>query len=208
MNPSEAKKITAKQLHDWYLEATQKLNPDNYNPKAQKPYEELNTQQQFIDQYIADKINAIKHLDLEELDEEVIVNMLITTPGSNDVGKPEWEWRFAKRLCSHFGVPQQAESLVEKRAEPGEPVAGFLDPLGFGSEHLPQVEFDLEHLVLRDVGLGTQPNRAHEVVRVQAVGREHQGRDFSLDGNLEQVEPAHSHDIEDGGIIVMTLDQG
>jgi len=46
----------AEQLHNWYLEATKELNPENYNPKAQKLYLELNEQQKNIDRYIAKKI--------------------------------------------------------------------------------------------------------------------------------------------------------
>jgi hypothetical protein len=48
----------AEQLHVWYLEATQALDPANYNPKAQKSYAELNEQQKEIDRYIARKVNA------------------------------------------------------------------------------------------------------------------------------------------------------
>lgn len=50
--------ITPEELHIWYLEATQKLNPDSFNPKAQKPYSELTKEQQFIDKYIAYRINS------------------------------------------------------------------------------------------------------------------------------------------------------
>ena len=46
----------AEQLHIWYLEATEKLNPDNYYSKAQVSYKELNEEQKFIDRYIAEKI--------------------------------------------------------------------------------------------------------------------------------------------------------
>ena len=50
-NP-EAEKLAVK-LHEWYLEASMMINPDNVNPKAQKSYEELNDQQKFLDRYIA-----------------------------------------------------------------------------------------------------------------------------------------------------------
>ncbi len=50
------KEQLAEQLHVWYLEASKELNPDNYNPKAQKPYQELNEEQKELDRYIAGKI--------------------------------------------------------------------------------------------------------------------------------------------------------
>jgi len=49
--------ISPEELHKWYLEATKKLNPLSFNEKAQKPYEELTKEQQFIDEFIAAKIN-------------------------------------------------------------------------------------------------------------------------------------------------------
>ena len=49
--------IKPEQLHQWYLEATKKLNPKSFNQDAQKPYKELTNDQKFIDKYIADKIN-------------------------------------------------------------------------------------------------------------------------------------------------------
>jgi nucleoid-associated protein YejK len=61
-------KITPKQLHDWYLEATEKLNPENFNPKAQKAYQDLTPEHQYIDRYIATKIrNKVKEYSREIL---------------------------------------------------------------------------------------------------------------------------------------------
>lgn len=51
------KEIKPEQLHEWYLEATKELNPESYNPNAQKSYDQLTEEQRFIDKYIADKIN-------------------------------------------------------------------------------------------------------------------------------------------------------
>ncbi len=51
-------KVTPEQLHAWYLEAVSKLNKECYNAKANVPYVKLTEQQQYIDKYIADKINA------------------------------------------------------------------------------------------------------------------------------------------------------
>ena len=50
---------TPEQLHIWYLEATKELHPLNFNEKAQKPYNELNPEQKFIDEYIANKIGKV-----------------------------------------------------------------------------------------------------------------------------------------------------
>jgi len=36
------KEFLAKMLHEWYLEATANLDPESFNPEAQKPFEELN----------------------------------------------------------------------------------------------------------------------------------------------------------------------
>src|SRR5581483_11378048 len=57
----QAAETMAEQLHVWYLEATQALDPANYNPKAQKSYAELNEQQKEIDRYIARKVLALQH---------------------------------------------------------------------------------------------------------------------------------------------------
>ena len=43
-------------LHKWYLEATKKLNPNDYNPKAQKEYHELTDSQRYISEHIAFRI--------------------------------------------------------------------------------------------------------------------------------------------------------
>ena len=51
------KTITPEQLHKWYLEAVNEMNTSEYNLNAAKPYEELTTDQKYIDQYIAEKIN-------------------------------------------------------------------------------------------------------------------------------------------------------
>lgn len=46
----------ARQLHEWYLEATAQLHPESYNSKAQKPYDDMTEEQKFMDRYIAGKI--------------------------------------------------------------------------------------------------------------------------------------------------------
>jgi len=50
-------RITGGQLHRWYLDATKELDPDNYNEEAQKSYTDLNSEQKFIDDFIAAQIN-------------------------------------------------------------------------------------------------------------------------------------------------------
>lgn len=57
--------IDPEELHNWYLEATARIDPNNYNDKAQKPYDELNREQKFIDNYIASKINKKIRDDLK-----------------------------------------------------------------------------------------------------------------------------------------------
>jgi hypothetical protein len=52
-------KITPEQLHKWYLEATEQLDPASFNREAQKPYNKLTKEQKFIDKYIANKINEV-----------------------------------------------------------------------------------------------------------------------------------------------------
>ena len=49
----------AEKLHEWYLEATKKLNPESFNPNAQESYDELTEEQKFIDKYIAQKIREL-----------------------------------------------------------------------------------------------------------------------------------------------------
>jgi len=45
----------AEKLHGWYLEASKKIDPDNYNDDAQVAYKDLNDDQKFLDRYIANK---------------------------------------------------------------------------------------------------------------------------------------------------------
>jgi len=52
------KKVTPEELHNWYLQGSKELDPDNFNDEAQVPYEELPEPQRKLDQFIADKVNA------------------------------------------------------------------------------------------------------------------------------------------------------
>lgn len=46
----------ARKLHGWYLDATREIDQQNYNPKAQKKYDDLNEEQKYIDRYIAREV--------------------------------------------------------------------------------------------------------------------------------------------------------
>lgn len=67
----EQVKVSPKQLHDWYLEATTFLMPGNYNDNAQKHYDELNEEQKSIDIFIANKVNEALARMKEKVLEEV-----------------------------------------------------------------------------------------------------------------------------------------
>ena len=56
----------ARQLHEWYLEATKELQKKSYNTFAQKPYERLTKEQKYISQYIAKQILAWLDENYEE----------------------------------------------------------------------------------------------------------------------------------------------
>lgn len=57
-------KELAEQLHNWYLESIKELNPGSYNENANKPFNKLSHDQQFIDTYIA--IKLIEHYKLNK----------------------------------------------------------------------------------------------------------------------------------------------
>ena len=61
----------ARKLHEWYLLATEKLNPDSYNPKAQKQYDDLTPEQQSIDIFIAGFVLAWHVQQVEEMEREI-----------------------------------------------------------------------------------------------------------------------------------------
>lgn len=60
----------AEQLHEWYLEEVRRLKPESYNPEAQKPYNQLTSEQQDIDRYIARKI-LDNYISKEKVAEEL-----------------------------------------------------------------------------------------------------------------------------------------
>jgi len=66
----------AEKLHEWYLEATKELNPESFNPNAQKEYSELTEEQKFIDRFIAQKVlekaNEDFNKKIDELKEFVL----------------------------------------------------------------------------------------------------------------------------------------
>jgi len=63
----------ARQLHEWYLEATLHLTPDSFNKNAQKSYDELTEQQKNIDRLIANRIIAREQRLQDRIDEAVRV---------------------------------------------------------------------------------------------------------------------------------------
>ena len=73
MKQTKEVEVLAEKLHKWYLEATKKLNPESYNPHAQKKYADLTEEQKFIDRYISNKfqeaIQAERQRLLEGLEE-------------------------------------------------------------------------------------------------------------------------------------------
>ena len=57
-------RVTPKELHDWYLEGSKELDPDNFNDEAQVEYEDLPEPQKKLDQFIAKKVNANEAIQL------------------------------------------------------------------------------------------------------------------------------------------------
>ena len=85
----------ARELHMWYLEATKQLNPANYNPKAQVPYDDMHEEQKQIDRYIARKITnllAAKDREREETGVKAERNRIAQALGhlidTNNNGEP------------------------------------------------------------------------------------------------------------------------
>jgi len=72
MTESSAREL-ARQLHEWYLEATAWLKRDgdthgeNYNPNACKNYAELTEEQKFLDLYIAKKLLSSRLVEMPSI---------------------------------------------------------------------------------------------------------------------------------------------
>lgn len=49
--------ISARKIHELYLDAIKECSPGSYNENAVKPFKDLTKDQQKIDYYIVDKIN-------------------------------------------------------------------------------------------------------------------------------------------------------
>jgi hypothetical protein len=69
--PNDVREKWARRLHTWYLEATAKLHPESYNPKARKSYDELTDEQKSIDLYIADSILSVIGEEIEGMRKQV-----------------------------------------------------------------------------------------------------------------------------------------
>ena len=63
--------ITPQKLHEWYLEATRNLPEGSFNKNAQIEYESLSSDQKFIDEYIAEKINQEIDRYIEIVEQEL-----------------------------------------------------------------------------------------------------------------------------------------
>jgi len=56
--PIGEKDVTPEELHNLYLDKSKELDPDNFNPEAQVPFDELPEPQKKLDKAIADELNA------------------------------------------------------------------------------------------------------------------------------------------------------
>jgi hypothetical protein len=65
------KEDLAKQIHTWYLEASQKLHPESFNPEAQKSYEDLTEEQKYLDRYLAEQIVSLLSTQQAEIKREI-----------------------------------------------------------------------------------------------------------------------------------------
>jgi len=76
----EDKEKLAKQLHDWYLEAIEDLDPENYNHEAQRQYKDLREQQKQIDRYIAIQILKLLRSTIQAEKEALIEKIIKAAP--------------------------------------------------------------------------------------------------------------------------------
>lgn len=67
----------AREVHGWYLESCKELDPESYNAKAQKSYDELTEGQKFLDRYMAKKILEMVSKTKEEQVNRIKKNMEI-----------------------------------------------------------------------------------------------------------------------------------
>lgn len=112
-------RITPKQLHDWYLEATKELNPENYNPNAQKSYEDLADEQKFIDKYIADKISQSLIQILEHIVEEGYKKLKLGEGGNiNDDSLSKFDIGFNEGIESIiFTIKSELKKINDKKQD-------------------------------------------------------------------------------------------
>jgi len=87
---------TAKYMHLCYLEATKLLNPKSYNKNAQKPFDKLTKEQQFIDLFITRKMlnlvgDASKKVSSNPVLEELKSIRRILEDMNNKIG-PKKNW--------------------------------------------------------------------------------------------------------------------
>ena len=90
MNKQNKWEDLSRKMHEWYLEATKELNPESYNAKAQKSYDDLTEEQKQIDRYIANKVIQLLSSQLEEVEKGIkdYRKRIIKDFGSSDPSMP------------------------------------------------------------------------------------------------------------------------
>ena len=112
LNASEV--FSTELLHNWYLEATDKLDPASFNREAQKPYSKLTKEQKFIDEYIADKI-ALTHTKLMLAKDE-------------QISKIQADFNSLKNdMADEINIASTFEKQLVKAKEENEKLRGFVD---------------------------------------------------------------------------------
>jgi len=77
MTKEAEREALSEKLHEWYLEATQTLKRESFNPNAQKKYKDLSDEQKQIDRYIAERVDSFaekKARPLVEALEEIVTS--------------------------------------------------------------------------------------------------------------------------------------
>jgi len=92
----------AEKLHEWYLEATSKLNPESYNPEAQKKYKDLTGEQKFIDRFIAKKILTEHEASILEKVKKAVPEERIPIIENSEADKFEKEIKFIRGYFIEF----------------------------------------------------------------------------------------------------------
>jgi len=109
--PNKEVETLAKNMHEWYLEATSKLSPVSSNPNAQRSYEQLTEEQKSIDRYIANKVSELLSLQAREIIE-------LAEGMSDGDGKPHDDTReLHQAIAWQEGYNLALSSLISKLKE-------------------------------------------------------------------------------------------